>query len=100
MDPTATIAAPLVVAASEVVARLVKRLPWLKGKPKKLRAVVIRTAAVGSGLAVRFACVWGFGKLGLGPGFDQATALTLAQLCVEGLLEACAPLGLYKLAKK
>lgn len=100
LDQTAPIDLVLVPAVSEVTARAVKRLPWLKGKPRRLRAGVIRSAGLAAGVATRLGIVQVFALAGLGPGLDTENKLALAYLVAQALVESAAAFGLYDLTKK
>lgn len=100
MDSSAAVALLLVPCATEVASRLTKRLPWLKGKPRRLRAGVIRATGLSAGVVARLGIVQAFALAGLGPGLDTENRLALAYLVAQALVESAAAFGLYDLTKK
>lgn len=98
-DPTAPIALALVPAVAEAIARLAKRAAWVKARPQRWRRVIVRSASIGAGVAVRFGLVALLGWLAWGPGLDATTGPQLLLVAAEGLVEALAPLGWYRWRK-
>lgn len=100
MTDTTAISLLLVPMATDMASRLTKRATWLKGKPRRVRAGVIRSTGLAAGVATRFGLVWAFALAGLGPGFDADNRLALAYLLAQGLVESAVAFGLYGLTKK
>lgn len=100
VDPTAPVAVALVPLVAEVAARVTKAIPWVKARPRWVRAGLIRTASVAAGLAARFGLVVLVGLLGWGPGLGATTGPGLLLLAVEGLAEVAAGFGLYRIRKE